>query len=201
MMGPSMDPWPLVLLAPSQAAAWELPRRLAASGRALCGVYPFKLQDLARALAEPALLGQGLRTWDSGHAALLAARLLDGPHGLLLPKDLPRAPLARALARTLVALRRGAIAPERLEAIAAEVGRAPEDAKRLHALGGLLRRFLESVEGRFADPPTVLRAAAGHATRAKWLEGARLLVMDDLELGPAERELLASLAKTMRYRS
>ena len=196
MMGPPMDPWPLVLLAPSQAAAWELPRRLAASGRALCGVYPFKLHDFARALAEPALLGQGLRAWDSGHAALLAARLLDGSHGLSLPEDLPRAPLARALARTLVALRRAGIAPERLEALADEGARAREDAVRLRALGGLLRRFLDSVEGRFADPPTVLRAAAGHATRAKWLEGARLLVMDDLELGPAERELLASLAKT-----
>ena len=197
MMGPPMDPWPLVLLAPSQAAAWELPRRLAASGRALAGVYPFKLQDLARALAEPALLGQGLSAWDSGHAALLAARLLDGAHGLTLPDDLPRAPLARALAQTLVALRRAGIAPERLLVLAAEKGRAREDAERLRALGGLLRRFLESVEGRFADPPTVLRAAAGHATEATWLRGARLLVMDELDLGPADREFLASLAKTM----
>ena len=178
MMGPPMDPWPLVLLAPSQAAAWELPRRLAASGRALAGVYPFKVQDLARALAEPALLGQGLRAWDSGHAALLAGRLLDGPHGLTLPDDLPRAPLARALAQTLVALRRAGTLPERLLALAAEEGRAREDAERLRALANLLRLFLEQVEGRFADPPTVLRAAAGHATQAKWLEGARVLVMD-----------------------
>ena len=192
-----MDSWPLVLLAPSQAAAWELPRRLAASGRALAGVYPFKLQDLARALAEPALLGQGLRAWDSGHAALLAARLLDGPHGLPVPEGLPRAPLARALAQTLVALRRAGIAPERLLALAAEGDRAREDVERLRALAGLLRGFLEAVQGRFADAPTVLRAAAGHAGQAKWLEGARVLVMDELELGPAEREFLASLARTM----
>lgn len=192
-----MDSWPLVLLAPSQAAAWELPRRLAASGRALAGVYPFKLQDLARALAEPALLGQGLRAWDSGHAALLAARLLDGAHGLPVPEGLPRAPLARTLAQTLVALRRAGIAPERLIALAAEPDRAREDVERLRALAGLLRGFLQAVEGRFADGPTVLRAAAGHAGRARWLEGARVLVMDELELGPAEREFLASLSRSM----
>src|SRR5438309_12058693 len=50
---------PLVLLVPSMAAAVELPRRLAAAG-AVAGLYPLKLLDLARAIAEPALLGQGL---------------------------------------------------------------------------------------------------------------------------------------------
>jgi RecB family exonuclease len=193
-----MDPRPLVLLAPSQAAAWELPRRLASTGQALAGLYPFKLHDLARVLAEPALLGQGLRAWDSGHAALLAARLLDGPHGLRLPDDLPRAPLARALARTLVALRRAQVAPERLLTLAGEGSRAPEDAERLRALAGLLRLFEESVEGHFADPPTLLRAAAAHASKARWLDGASVLVTDELELGPAEREFLTSLAKALR---
>ena len=48
---------PLVLLTPSLAAAVELPRRLASTGRALAGVYAMKPLDLARALAEPVLLG------------------------------------------------------------------------------------------------------------------------------------------------
>jgi hypothetical protein len=163
MMGASMDARPLVLLTPSQAAAWELLRRVASTGRALAGVYPFKLKDLAKALAEPALLGRGLEAWDSGHAALLAARLLEGTHALDLPKELPRAPLARALAQTLMALRHAAVPPERLLALAEEGDRAREDRDRLRALGDLLRSFLGNVEGRFADGPTVLEAAARHA--------------------------------------
>ncbi len=187
---------PVVLLAPSAAAARELLRRLASTGQALAGIYPFKLQDLARSLAEPVLLGQGLRAWDSGHAALLAARFLDGPHGLRLPEHLPRAPVARALAQTLVALRRAGTAPERLEALAREDRRAAEDRERLRALASLSRRFHEAVEGRFADPVTVLRAAAGHAGQAQWLRDATILVVDELDLGPAEREFLVALSRS-----
>ena len=122
---------PLVLLTPSLAAAVELPRRLASTGRALAGVYPMKPLDLARALAEPVLLGKGLLPWTSGHDALLASRLLaeSGGAGLRLPEGTPRAPVASALARTLTALRRGGIAPERLAALVAGaphgIGRRP----------------------------------------------------------------------------
>ena len=58
------------------ATVVELPRRLAMAGNAVSGLYAFKLPDLARALAEPALLGRGLLAWDGGQDALLAARLL-----------------------------------------------------------------------------------------------------------------------------
>src|SRR5438552_3449094 len=80
---------PVVLLVPSRAAAVELPRRLAASGPGLTGVYPFKVLDLARAVAEPSLLGRGLKSWDAGHDALLAARLLDEDPSPLVSADTP----------------------------------------------------------------------------------------------------------------
>src|SRR5512138_3382352 len=87
---------PLLLLVPSQAAATELPRRLASTGRAVAGLYAWKPLDLARVLAEPVLLGRGLRAWDPGHDALLAARLLAqaGGAGLKLADGAPLAPVA-----------------------------------------------------------------------------------------------------------
>src|SRR5262249_37638909 len=100
------------------AAAVGLPRRLAPPGRAVAGLYAFQGKGLAGAIAEPALLGQGLAAWDSGHDALRAARLLEAGSLLHISSDLPRPPLARALARTLGELRRGGISPERLEALA-----------------------------------------------------------------------------------
>src|SRR5262245_60086927 len=107
-----------VLLVPSMAAAVELPRRLASTGRPLAGLYPFKPIELARAIAEPALLGARLRAWDSGHDALIAARLLQEPHGLRLAPDLPLPPVASTLARTLSALRLAGCPPGALAALA-----------------------------------------------------------------------------------
>jgi hypothetical protein len=145
---------PVVLLVPSLAAAVELPRRLASAGPGLTGLYPFKVLDLARAVAEPSLLGRGLEAWHPGHDALLAARLLEEDHSPLVPPDLPRAPVAAALARTLSALRMGGVEPKHLEGAAASAG--PGDAGRLISLARLYRRFLSEVDGRLADPATLL---------------------------------------------
>jgi hypothetical protein len=193
---------PLVLLTPSLAAAVELPRRLASTGRALAGVYPMKLLDLARALAEPLLLGKALAPWTSGHDALLAARLLaeTGEASLRFPEGTPRAPVAAALARTLGALRRARIAPERLAALAAARPRGSDDARRLAALARLHRDFEGAVEGRTADPVTLMAAARGALAGARWLEGAEIVVTDDLELDPAEIELVAALAAVFPVR-
>jgi RecB family exonuclease len=185
------------------AAAVELPRRLAAAGRAVAGLYPFKVMDLARAVAEPALLGRGLRAWGAGHDALLAARLLDeaeGPRGLRLAPELPRAPVAAALARTLSGLRREGIAPARLEAVAEGAGATAEDRERLRAVAGLFRSFHEAVEGRFADPATVLRAAREHLGAARWLQDAEVLVVDDLELDGLEAGFVEALARALPLR-
>jgi RecB family exonuclease len=184
------------------AAAVELPRRLASGGRALAGVYPFKLLDLARALAEPVLLGRGLRAWDSGHDALLAARLLtEAPGGgFSLPAATPRAPVAAALARTLQALRRGAVPPERVSGLAAARAATPDDAQRLAVLARLYHGFHAALEGTTADPVTVLRAAPEGLARARWLDGAEVLVVDDLELDPVEVEFVAALARALPVR-
>jgi hypothetical protein len=193
---------PLVLLVPSMAAAVELPRRVAAAGRALAGIYPFKLRDLARALAEPALLGAGLRAWDAGHDALLAARLLEqgGAEGLGVSPELPRAPIAAALARTLSSLRLAGVDPARLLAQADAVGAAPEDARRLRALAELFRRFDASIEGQFADAVTLYRTAARRASEAAWLREADGLVAGDLELDAEEQDFLAALGRVIPLR-
>lgn len=188
---------PVVLLVPSLAAAVELPRRLASSGRALAGVYALRLQDLTRALAEPALLGSGLQAWDGGHGALLASRLLAGGR-MSLDVAMPRAPVARLLARTLASLRQAGIPPRRL----AELGSSsphPEDAGRLAALADLLERYESLVEGRFADPTALLRTAASRCS-SSWLSRVEVLVVDDLELEPLEASFLAALASATRVR-
>jgi RecB family exonuclease len=187
---------PLVLLTPSQAAAVELPRRVASTGRALAGVYAMKPLELARALAEPVLLGRGLAAWSSGHDALVAARLLaqTGDAGLRFPDATPRAPVAAALARSLTALRRAGVPAARIEALAAAPGAQPDDARRLGALARLYRGYGELVEGRSADPVALLAAAREALPGARWLEGARILVADDLELEPDELSLVEALA-------
>jgi ATP-dependent helicase/nuclease subunit B len=192
---------PVVLLVPSMAAAVELPRRLVAAGKAMAGLYPLRLLDLARALAEPALLGRGLRAWDTGHDALLAGRLLaeDVASPLRLAPEVPRPPVAAALARTLSALRLAGVPPERLAEIAA-AAEVAEDRERLRAVAGLYRLFHESVEGRFADPATLLRAAAERIDQADWLRGAEVLVVDELELAPLEAEFLAAVARRLPTR-
>jgi len=188
-----------VLLVPSRAAGVEIPRRLASCGRAVTGIYPLTLADLARAVAEPALLGRGLQAWDGGHGALIATRLLEGPHGLKLAPDVSTARVAQALARTLSELRGAAVDPARLEAVAAG-GATPEDRDRLHGLADLYRRYHERVEGRLADHATLFRAAREHLAQARWLDGASVLVADDLEPDAVERELLRALAARFEVR-
>lgn len=189
-----------LLVVPSSAAKTEWPRRLAEAGHPAAGIYAFKLKDLARALAEPALLGRGLAAWDPGHDAYLASRLLQGSHGLRLPPQAPRAPVAAALARTLAELRLAGTPPGRLERIAAAPDQPPEDAERLGALAALYRRFHEAREDKVVDPATLYRAAARALPEAAWLEGAEALVVDASDPDPGEALLLAALAARLPVR-
>jgi RecB family exonuclease len=196
---------PLILLAPSPAAAVELPRRLAGAGRPLAGCYAFKLESFARAVAEPALLGRGLAAWSPGHDALLAARLIEEAEGeadvgALFAADLPRAPLARVLARTLRDLRRHGVAGGSLRRLAARPEAAPEDARRLGAVAALHERFGARLEGRLADPVQVYRAAAENLPRALWLVGAEVLVAGEAEWDPAQKDFLAAVARAFPTR-
>ncbi|HEY7411987.1 MAG TPA: PD-(D/E)XK nuclease family protein [Vicinamibacteria bacterium] len=189
---------PVVLLVPSRAAAVELPRRVALSGRALAGVYAMTVRDLARALAEPRLLGRGLLPWDHGHAALLAAHLLDTTPAFPLPASVPRPPVAAALARTLGTLRLAGASADALEPLAAVAG--ADDRARLAGLSALWRGYWAAVEGRHADRACLLAAAASGVADADWLAGAEALVTDDLELAPLEQDLLAALAQRIPLR-
>ncbi len=193
------------------AAAIELPRRLASTGRALAlhrfpepgrDHYRSGVRDLARAVAEPTLLGRGLRPWDRGHDARLAARLMaqDEGGGFRLPADVPRGPVAAALGRTLAELREEAVPPERLEAVAAAAVGSPEDGARLSTLARLYRRFEEERAGRVADPATVLEAAVPALEDADWLAGTEVLIVEDLELHARERAFLAALARRVPVR-
>jgi len=187
---------PLVLLSPSFAAAVELPRRLASSSGALAGLYPLKILDLARTLAEPTLLGRGLRAWDSGHDALLATRLLaEGDRSFGLPAGRSRARVAATLARTLQGLRRGGVPPERLEAYANRTDRSAGDAERLRTLSLLYRSFHDALQNKTADPATLLSAAIDGLGGAHWLSEADVLILDDLELDPIERDFVQALAR------
>lgn len=189
-----------LLLVPSLAAALELPRRLAGAPRALAGLLPLRPLDLARALAEPALLGRGRRPWDFGHDALLAARLLERGRRLRLPTGTPHAAVAAALARTLRELRQAAVAPDRLTTLAAAAA-TPEDALRLEALAELYAAYQREIEGRFADPATLLRSATEGLAEARWLDGATALVAAPLELSPLERDFVSALARRLPVRA
>jgi len=190
---------PVILLTPSQAAALELPRRLAELGRARAAILPTKLLDLARRIAEPELLGSGLGSWDLGHDALLAARLLSGSHGLRLPADVPRPRVAAALSRTLGSLRRAGVPAQALGRLAEEA-KTEEDGVRLRAVAGLYEGFHAAVEARFADTACLLRAAAERAATTPWLKQAEILVVGAPELDPLERELLRALAAATSVR-
>lgn len=185
---------PVVLLVPSHAAALEWPRRLAETGRALCGVYALKPRELARALAEPRLLGRGLAAWDPGHDALLAARLLEGPHGLRLPESAPAAAVAAALARTLAELRLAGVEAPALARLAVAEVATGEDAERLRAVAGLYAAFHAAREGNVADTATLLATAAQHAD-ADWLRDATILIVDDVPDEVLDRRFLEALGR------
>ena len=158
--------------------------------------------DLARLLAEPVLLGRGLVPWTSGHDALVAARLLAETRARASRS--PKEPRARrwpaALARTLAALRRAGIAPPRVAALAEAKDATADDARRLTALARLYAAYEERLEGRVADPVTLIAAAREGLERARWLDGAYVLIVDDLELEPDEIELVEALAARVPVR-
>jgi RecB family exonuclease len=187
---------PLILLAPSLAAAVEWPRRLAARTGAVCGLYPFTPLGLARAMAEPALLGRGLGAWDSGHAALLAARLLSRDSPLPLDARLPLAPIAAALARTLIELRTAGVDSSRIAALADEAFVPERDVARLRGLQQVYAAFDRAVDSGYADPVALFRAARERIDETPWLRGAEVLIVDDVELPGVVRDFLETLAAT-----
>lgn len=194
---------PRLLLVPSRAAAAELPRRVAArERRALAGLFPLTLQDLARLIAEPHLLGRGLRPWDHGRLALIAREWLvaGGARALGLDPALPIGPVAAALGRTLRELRLAGATTRALAELPADPGIGGADAARRHAVAEAFRHALERIEGRIADPATVLAAATaalqgGDPQATAWLHNARCAWIAGPSLWPLERDLLVALAR------
>ncbi|MCM2254772.1 MAG: PD-(D/E)XK nuclease family protein [Vicinamibacteria bacterium] len=194
---------PRLLLVPSRAAAAELPRRVAArERRALAGLFPLTLLDLARLIAEPRLLGRGLRPWDHGRLALIAREwlLAGGARALGLDPDLPIGPVAAALGRTLRELRLAGASTRALAELPADPGIGGVDAARRHAVAEAFRHALTRIEGRIADPATVLAAATEallgrDAQATAWLDGARCAWIAGPDLWPLERDLLVALAR------
>ena len=190
----------LILLTPSLTASLELPRRLASTGQALAGLLPLTPFDLARRLAEPALLGRGLLPWNRGHAVCLAEALLEGPDGFHLPEDQPRAPVALGLARTFEALRGAEIEARALVELAPRLAAADEDVRRLGTLATLYARYRERTEGRFADTATILRAATDALGTATWLRETSVLIVEDLTLDASTAAFLVALARVVPTR-
>jgi ATP-dependent helicase/DNAse subunit B len=191
---------PLVVLVSSPAAVLELPRRLASAGRALASFRTFTASGLARALAEPALLREGLKPWNSGFDALLATRLIEDRKELRASEDAPLGPVARVCARTLGEIRRAGIEPHELAPALHGVGATKEDEARLKLVVELYARFDEALEGVFADPAHILRAARREIAGSPLLRGAEILVTGSPELDPLEREFVAALASALPVR-
>ena len=108
---------PTWLLVPSVSAGQILLRRLVREKGALAAVSAMRPKDLAQKMAEASSHAQGLLAWQSGHGALLAAKLL-AAHPELLKPGLPEAPVARVLARTLDDLRAASIRPTAVRRLA-----------------------------------------------------------------------------------
>ena len=182
---------PTLLLVPSVSAGQILLRRLAREKGAIAAVSAMRPKDLAQRMVGSQCLAAGLMAWESGHGALLSAKLLAGYPELLKP-GLPEAPVARVLARTLEELRAASVRPAALRRLA-ERAESAEDRSRLRAVASIYERYHSEIEGKFFDETRLYLDAEGAAPYA--LEGSTILFSPDLEPRPDEFRFLKSLAR------
>jgi RecB family exonuclease len=181
---------PTLLLVPSVSAGQILLRRLAREKGAVAAISAMRPKDLALQMAEAGAHASGLMAWESGHGALLSARLL-GAHPELLKPGLPEAPVARVLARTLDDLRASGIRPLEVRRLA-EKSRSLEDRSRLLAVASIYERYHAEIEGRFFDETRLY--AEAETAEAPFLTGTTVLLSPDLEPRADEFRFLRSLA-------
>ncbi|MBX7186727.1 MAG: exodeoxyribonuclease V subunit gamma [Vicinamibacteria bacterium] len=181
---------PTLLLVPSVSAGQILLRRLAREKGAVAAISAMRPKDLAQKMAEGKCHAQGLLAWQSGHGALLSAKLL-AAHPELLKPGLPEAPVARVLARTLDDLRATGIRPAAVRRLA-ERSPGPEDRSRLLGVAKIYERYHAEIETKFFDE-TRLYAEAEIAD-APFLHGTAILFSPDLEPRADEFRFLKSLA-------
>jgi len=181
---------PTLLLVPSVSAGQILLRRLAREKRAIAAISAMRPRDLAEKMAEAKCHALGLLAWQSGHGALLSAKLL-ASHPELLKPGLPEAPVARVLARTLEDLRAAGIRPAAVRRLA-ERSESPEDRSRLSGVAKIYERYHAEIESKFFDETRLYVEA--ETADAPFLMGTAVLFSPDLEPGPDEFRFLASLA-------
>ena len=181
---------PTLLLVPSVSAGQILLRRLAREKRAIAAISAMRPKDLAEKMAEASCHAQGLMAWQSGHGALLSAKLL-AAHPELLKPGLPEAPVARVLARTLDDLRAAGIRPTAVKRLA-ERSESPEDRTRLLAVARIYERFHAEIDTKFFDETRLF--AEAEKAEAHFLDGTAILFSPDLEPRPDEFRFLKSLA-------
>ena len=137
--------------------------------------------------------------WNRGHASLLAARLLDGPHGLRLDDRLPRAP-SRWPSRVRWS-RCARAASTRI----GWIGRVPREDGRgsrspARPGGDCIARTSRRSRRASRTPRPSWRRRPATPRDARWLADAEVLIVDDLELDPAERTFVAALARAVTVR-
>ncbi len=181
---------PTLLLVPSVSAGQILLRRLAREKRAIAAISAMRPKDLAEKMAEGKCHAQGLLAWQSGHGALLSAKLL-ASHPELLRPGLPEAPVARVLARTLEDLRAAGIRPAAVRRLS-ERSESPEDRSRLLGVAKIYERYHTEIESRFFDETRLYVEA--ETVEAPFLLGTTVLLSSDLEPRPDEFRFLKSLA-------
>ncbi|MBK5257010.1 MAG: exodeoxyribonuclease V subunit gamma [Vicinamibacteria bacterium] len=181
---------PTLLLVPSVSAGQILLRRLAREKRAIAGISAMRPKDLAQKMAEALAHASGLMAWESGHGALLSAKLL-AAHPELLKPGLPEAPVARVLARTLDDLRASGIKPLAVRRLAERSG-SLEDRSRLLAVASIYGRYHAEIDARFFDETRLYSEA--ETAEALFLAATTVLFSPDLEPRADEFRFLKSLA-------
>jgi RecB family exonuclease len=179
-----------LLLVPSVSAGQILLRRLAREQRALAAISAMRPKDLAARMAEGKCHALGLLAWQSGHGAMLSAKLL-AAHPELLKPGLPEAPVARVLARTLDDLRAAGIRPPAVRRLA-ERSATPEDKSRLLGVAMIYESYHAEIESGFFDEARLF--AEAETAEAPFLAGTTILFSPDLEPRRDEFRFLKSLS-------
>ncbi|MFQ5895686.1 MAG: hypothetical protein ACE5JJ_07715, partial [Nitrospinota bacterium] len=167
---------PRLVALPSHQLAAHLKKALAGRGGA-AAVRFLTLEELAEALAEDALLGQGLlRLPPCGEELLARAALVRSPASRAAAGAARRPGMAAALGQTLEDLREGGLTPSDLDrarsGLRGDLGRKLEElAQLLDDYGRMLR------EARLYDGADLLREAARRAASSPTLREASLFCL------------------------
>jgi RecB family exonuclease len=181
-----------ILLVPSFPVGTQILDALARSGCAHLNFRPETVRSLALELVGPELAKEGIRLASRAQALALVEEASDDAFasGSYFHDLRARPGLNRALLATLSELERAGAPVDRLPPEAFEDPRKAEELARVRSA---LRASLQ--RNAFATPDDVLARAVSHARNGRHPFGSALLLRpEDLELSPAEGELVTHLA-------